>query len=177
MFPQDIYKNLRRFTNAVQLKRASLLFIASKLSESDIELFRQQFQSLDEDGDGVLALTEIAKGMQKIGCTIEYSKLEEFCETLDINKNESIDYSEFLALCLSGLHITDQGYLKTAFEYFDLNGDGFISNDELREVLTGGELGIILPEHEISKIVAEVDRNNDRCIDYVEFLDMMIHRR
>lgn len=65
----------------------------------------------------------------------------------------------------------NEDYLKTAFEYFDKDGSGSITLDELREVLSSDEFKI--PDEEIGKMINEVDHNKDNCVDYKEFISMM----
>jgi calmodulin len=58
--------------------------------------------------------------------------------------------------------------LAEAFAFFDKNGDGHISKEELKMVLL--QLGENLGEEEIEEIFKEADLNNDGIIDYHEFI-------
>ena len=51
---------------------------------------------------------------------------------MDSNKNGYIDYTEFIAACLQSYNYLKENHLKTAFSYFDKDGSGTISLDELR---------------------------------------------
>jgi calcium-dependent protein kinase len=51
---------------------------------------------------------------------------------MDSNKNGYIDYTEFIAACLQSYNYLKENHLKTAFSYFDKDGSGSISLDELR---------------------------------------------
>ena len=62
-------------------------------------------------------------------------------------------------------HQTDpEQELREAFRVFDKNGDGFISADELRIVMTS--LGERLTDAEVDDMLKEADTNNDGKIDY-----------
>jgi Ca2+-binding EF-hand superfamily protein len=61
--------------------------------------------------------------------------------------------------------------LKHAFEYFDKDGNGTITLEELKESLWSDDL--LLDEKEIEGIIQEIDKNEDGMIDYKEFLEMM----
>ena len=43
----------------------------------------------------------------------------------------TVDYTEFIAACLSASAFTEEARLKDAFTHFDINHDGTIDKDEL----------------------------------------------
>ena len=61
--------------------------------------------------------------------------------------------------------------LRNAFEYFDKDGSGSITIEELRQVLKAEQFKI--PLSELEKMIIEVDKNQDNMVDYIEFLLMM----
>jgi len=54
---------------------------------------------------------------------------------MDSNKNGYIDYTEFIAACLQSYNYLKENHLKTAFSYFDKDGSGTISLEELKQCL------------------------------------------
>ena len=61
-----------------------------------------------------------------------------------------------------------QDGLKQAFRVFDLDGDGFITRDELRIVMK--KMGEGLTNAELDKILATADIDHDGKINYNEFV-------
>ncbi|KAG1225382.1 hypothetical protein G6F68_019939 [Rhizopus microsporus] len=57
--------------------------------------------------------------------------------------------------------------LKVCFEKFDKNGDGQISEEELKQVMN--ELGERLTGEEIKDMIKDADTNNDGQISFEEF--------
>lgn len=55
--------------------------------------------------------------------------------------------------------------------YFDKDGSGTITKDELRTCLQSDDF--TLTENEINSLLDGVDENGDGEIDYHEFIDMM----
>merc|ERR1711933_14487 len=90
---------------------------------------------------------------------------------VDSDGSGVIDYTEFLAATLD-----QQVYLKedvcwSAFRVFDRNGDGKITQDELKLVV--GEVSDTVGKDVVSKLMTEVDDNGDGAIDFQEFMNMM----
>ncbi|KAL5543139.1 hypothetical protein UlMin_010849 [Ulmus minor] len=61
----------------------------------------------------------------------------------------------------------DNTELKRVFQMFDKNGDGRISKKELNDSLEN--LGIFIPDKELSQMINKIDVNGDGCVDLEEF--------
>ncbi|KAG2726018.1 hypothetical protein I3843_01G090200 [Carya illinoinensis] len=57
--------------------------------------------------------------------------------------------------------------LKRVFQLFDRNGDGRISKKELNDSLEN--LGILIPDKELTQMIEKIDVNGDGCVDIDEF--------
>ena len=54
--------------------------------------------------------------------------------------------------------------MRTAFKVFDIDGDGLIDSDELRQTMFN--LGETLTDRDVEAMIKAVDRNGDGKIDY-----------
>lgn len=61
----------------------------------------------------------------------------------------------------------DQAELDRVFQMFDHNGDGRISKKELNDSLEN--LGIYIPDAELTQMIERIDVNGDGCVDIDEF--------
>lgn len=77
-----------------------------------------------------------------------------------------IEFDEFMAFLKKSYKKPDEvkSDLKKAFQVFDLNGDGFISREELQKVLT--KMGEKLTDKEVDEMMKNADKNGDGKIDY-----------
>ena len=64
--------------------------------------------------------------------------------------------------------------LKQAFALFDLDCNGFITNDELGTVLR--KMGQEPTDEEVAQMIAEIDEDGDGTIDFDEFCELMEKR-
>jgi len=68
-------------------------------------------------------------------------------------------------------HANTKDEVIEAFRVFDKNGEGWISVDELRQVLN--ELGELMSDHEVEELLAEADFHNNGTIYYEQFVNML----
>ena len=93
-------------------------------------------------------------------------------KTIDQDKSGQISIEEFLRATVNYENLVTEKNLKYAFEYFDKDHSGFLSPDEIREVL-----GLNDENEEtnrlVNEIIKDVDINGDGQISYEEFKKMM----
>ncbi len=93
-------------------------------------------------------------------------------KNIDQDKSGQISIEEFLRATINYENLISENNLKYAFDYFDKDHSGFLSKDEIKEVL-----GLIDDSDESNKIVndifKEVDLNGDGQISFEEFKIMM----
>ncbi|CAK0800294.1 unnamed protein product, partial [Prorocentrum cordatum] len=85
--------------------------------------------------------------------------------SLDTNHAEEIHYSEFLAAMVSSRIQVHDDLLKQTFKRFDTHNHGYITKDDLRQVL-----GQVYEGEDVSRLVDEADTSHDGKIDYDEFI-------
>ncbi|KAK7860811.1 calcium-dependent protein kinase 1 [Quercus suber] len=97
------------------------------------------------------------------------NKLKKMALKADIDNSGTIDYGEFIAATLHLNKIEREDHLFAAFSYFDKDGSGFITADEIQKACE--EFGI--EDVRLEDLIQEVDQDNDGTIDYNEFVAMM----
>ena len=79
----------------------------------------------------------------------------------DVDENGSIDYGEFVAATLHLNKLEREENLASAFAYFDKDGSGYITIDELQQACK--ELG--LNDHHLEHFIKEIDQDHVSCAD------------
>ena len=79
-----------------------------------------------------------------------------FSSQTDIDRSGEIEYGEFLAATLHLSKIEKQENLLKAFQYFDADGSGAITMDELQKACEEMQLS----KGEIQEMMKEIDKNN-----------------
>jgi len=163
---------LRGFRSHNKLKKAALNIIAGQLSEDKIQKLRDTFMSLDENGDGLLTPAELKEGLAKAGLSEIPADIQEILKDVDSDGSGVIDYTEFLAATLEKKSYDKEEVLWSAFRIFDTDGDGKITQAELKAVLASGDCDEVAAKS-MQEIMDEVDKNKDGEISFEEFSEMM----
>ncbi|KAJ7965489.1 Calcium-binding protein [Quillaja saponaria] len=145
------------------------------------------FEKLDMNDDGLVSLDELNWLLEKIGFQFSHDELE------SLVGKESLDFNEFLFFYESiskqkngesnGGDKNDDGMeekdgvesdLAKAFRVFDLDGDGFITSQELECVLK--RLGLWDEKNckDCRSMIYAYDTNSDGQLDFEEFKNMML---
>lgn len=74
----------------------------------------------------------------------------------DIDNSGTIDYGEFIAAMLHLNKVQKEDHLFAAFNYFDKDGSGYITKDELQQACQ--QFG--LQEDHLDDIIREADKDN-----------------
>lgn len=74
----------------------------------------------------------------------------------DVDNSGTIDYGEFIAATLHLNKVDREDHLFAAFSYFDKDGSGYITQDELQQACE--EFGI--EDVHLEEMIREVDQDN-----------------
>ncbi len=145
------------------------------LTEEKIAEFREAFEIFDKDKDGFITIKELGEIMKNLGQAPTESELQDMINEVDVDGNGNIDFKEFLGLMARKIRDTDtEEELMEAFKVFDRDGNNFITNAELKHVMLA--LGEKVTDEEVDEMIREADTNNDGCINYDEFVRMVMNK-
>ena len=135
------------------------------------------FQIFDKDGDGRITKKELNDSLKNLGIIIPEKELCQMIDKIDVNGDGCVDIEEFGELYKT-IMVEDEDEMgeedmKEAFNVFDRNGDGFITVDELKAVLSSLGLKQGKTLEECRKMIIQVDVDGDGRVDYKEFRQMM----
>ena len=97
-------------------------------------------------------------------------EIDKLFNDVDTDKSGSIDYSEFIVATMSSKKNMSEEKLTAAFKLFDTDGNGTISPEELKTVISSsGQIS----DETIDQILKQADENNDGEIEFDEFCKLM----
>ncbi|OVA01536.1 Protein kinase domain [Macleaya cordata] len=164
-----VLSRLKQFSAMNKLKKMALRVIAESLSEEEIGGLKELFKMIDTDNSGTITFDELKEGLRKVGSELMEPEIKALMEAADIDNNGTIDYGEFLAATVHMNKMEREENLVSAFAFFDKDGSGYITIDELQQACR--QFG--LSDIHLDDMIREIDQDNDGQIDYGEFAAMM----
>eukprot|EP00344_Euplotes_crassus_P010782 CAMPEP_0197003866 /NCGR_PEP_ID=MMETSP1380-20130617/14913_1 /TAXON_ID=5936 /ORGANISM="Euplotes crassus, Strain CT5" /LENGTH=154 /DNA_ID=CAMNT_0042422477 /DNA_START=13 /DNA_END=474 /DNA_ORIENTATION=+ len=122
------------------------------LSESQKAEIKEAFDLFDTSGSGTIEAKELKVALQALGFEPSREEIRKLVSNVDKDKMEKIDFHQFLDIMITKMNENnDNSELEDAFALFDINGDGYITLDELKQVAT--DLGEDMTEEELKEML------------------------
>ena len=143
--------------------------MAEKATSERIKELSEMFKTFDKDGDGKITFDELKEELQNIGDFKTDKEILQMIREVDLDKNGTIEFNEFAIYFDKqiGSIQTRREEMKLTFNTFDINGDGFITFDELKTVFSS--LGEEMDVENMKNMIQKVDLNHDGKLDFNEF--------
>lgn len=141
----------------------------------------QIFNELDRNNDGLVSIDELMSLLERLRLNVNRAELELLVGDHALNFLDFLFFYQTLNKIIvqekgeieEADRDTLEGDLRKAFKVFDLNGDGFISCEELQIAL--GKLGLLDKScgQDCMQMIGVYDTNSDGLLDFDEFKEMM----
>jgi calcium-dependent protein kinase len=163
----DRSKPFQKFMGLNKLKKATLGYIATNLTDKEIGHLKQLFQKLDVNGDGRLTLSAFEDALtssDEINVELQ-QKLFSLREDLALTGDESIVWKDFLDAMADKSLLIKEDKIRMVFNHFRKSGNEGVRVSDLFDLI-GGKEG--------AREILDVDllENRDQ-ITYEEFRTMM----
>mmetsp|Transcript_89044 Transcript_89044/g.177151 ORF Transcript_89044/g.177151 Transcript_89044/m.177151 type:complete len:537 (-) Transcript_89044:171-1781(-) len=165
---QALCKRLNSWSDTSRFDRVLLMLSGHQAKMSEVNELRAAFMALDKNADGQISREELTKGLNSVSGLKkgEMTLKADIFQWLDCNRNSKLDYSEWLCATLESEQIASQNTIKELFNYFDADGGGKISQQELAVVLKN--------EEEVRDVIQRHDSSRDGQLDFQEFQHIMM---
>ena len=169
------YKHIAKYKTYNKFKQAILTFIASRLNSDECKDIKNIFYNIDEDKNGFITFEDYRKYIINefnIDDLIENEEeIKKGFRGMDVDYNNNIDYTEFLAANLDESIFLKEEKLKEAFRHFDIDDTGAIKKEDLIKVL---KLDDVEDKNKIvNSIIEENDFDKDGKINFNDFMKVM----
>merc|ERR1712236_56846 len=132
------------------------------LEVDEIKCLKNCFDLFDTKKQEFLSADDLDEILRAMGFRPSKEELKEILEEIDEDGSGEIEFGEFCQLCAKFLveepdEETMKAELKEAFRVYDKEANGFITTDQLREIIA--ELDTRLTSEDLDGIIEEIDED------------------
>ncbi len=172
---KKLLSNLKSYRRDSIIQETALAYLVHNFPQmKDVVNACKLFSQIDLNGDGKVTQKELLKGLKtKIKSETLEKDANAIYKNLDMDNNGFIEYEEFVRAAVSKENFLNDNFLRFAFRYFDKDGSGEITFNEIEDVFIKS-----IPEknnihNTLNQIIKEVDLNGDGVITFHEFSYVM----
>jgi calmodulin len=150
---------------------------ATALEPDEIKCLKTCFDLFDTKKVEFLSADDLDEILRAMGFRPSKEELMDILSEIDEDGSGEIEFTEFCQLCAKFLVEdpdieTMKRELKDAFRIYDKAGEGFITMEVLRGLIS--ELLAPLTADELDGIIEELDEDGSGTMDFDEFCEMMM---
>jgi len=153
------------FQNSGKLKKLVLMVRAFNEQDAKIEKLKSTFDSLDSENTGYITCDELKAALTRHNYSIDAKAI---FESLDVNQQGRISYTEFLAAAIGDDMEDDKEVLRKLFDSMDFTKNGKITAADIQHLL-----GSDKNKFDVEELLKEGDATGNNEISYAEFVQMM----
>merc|ERR1711915_614987 len=146
------------------------------LDEEQIESLKKGFEGFDKEAAGSISQTTMQMILKSIGIECKKDEMEAYAAEVDEAGTGKFSFLQFCQVAAKFMIEDDEEQMKEefkeAFRIYDKDGQGFITNEILKDILR--EIDSTLTEEDLDHIVEEVDEDGSGTMDFEEFQEMMM---
>ncbi|CAL8077374.1 unnamed protein product [Calicophoron daubneyi] len=129
------------------------------------EEYRQAFAVFDLNHDGEIDADELEAVLKQLGMKPTKSEVKAMIRKVDKTNSGTVNIDEFIAMMeRRKKYQKSDANLRNAFQFFDRDGDGFITAEELRSIVSKTEREMTV--RDVESIIGEVDKDGDGKLNY-----------
>ena len=172
---KKLIANLKAYRRDSIIQETALAYLVHNFPQmKDVVNACKLFNQIDVNGDGKINKQEFFKGLQsKIKSDTLQQDVDQIFKNIDMDNNGYIEYEEFVRAAVSKERFINENVLRFAFRYFDKDGSGEITFDEIEDVFRESVADKNKVHESLQKIIGEVDSNGDGVISFEEFTHIM----
>ena len=155
--------------------RKEIVYITHCDASPEIYDYKHVFDLFDKNHSGTISVNDIIDIMKHLGYYhIIRKEVDEIVTKNNVCTDGELDFEEFYTFVenyKTKLEVEkyDEDLILKAFEYFDKDKDGKVTNYEFKYILS--KLGHSFTEEECDKFFKDLDLDNDGILNYKDFIN------
>ena len=135
------------------------------MSEKEVERLGELFRKIDVNHDGFISIDELKLALSDESAWVDMKELKALMDSIDVDKNGRINYTEFLASSLAKEDLFTTSNILKLFKLLDKVGNGSLDREELKTLFADQNVDQINGKS-IDEIIKTCDKDNNGTIDF-----------
>lgn len=136
--PERLVRQLACAAQRSVLHKSVALLLAREWPANQLPSIKRLFQKLDTARSGRLSLDRLEAGL--LGLGVEAARAQEAAEAMDLSRDGTVCWSEFVAACIDLGSAACERALRRVFDGADADRDGLLSQQDLCQLLKADHL-------------------------------------
>ena len=166
----NVAESLASYAASSNLRKIALMVVAHRSDNDALREIREAFRAIDTGNEGFINFEELKVVLER--AHYDSDTVRQIFDAVDHDGTGIISYTEFIAACLEGTTMVQEDQFAEAFDRLDADDSGFISKENLRDIL-GNQFS---PEL-VDEMIREGDFKQNGHIDFEEFMAFMRGKR
>jgi len=155
--PQRLVRQLALAPKRSVLHRSVALSLAREWPSNQLPSIKRLFHEIDVARSGRLTYEQLEAALKWLG--MEDACAKEVAEAMDLSRDGTVCWTEFVAACVDLGSRACEGALRQAFDEADADGDGLLSQQDLRHFFAAEHLR---NDHAARDVFAELAGRTDQ---------------
>ena len=168
--------NIYNYSTSNRLQKPVIAYLVHNHGDKNkfVKAATTLFTKIDINNNGALERGEFIKNTKELykqyNQNVDEHYLGSLFDKIDSDNSRQIGYREFVCAAVDKKVFLGEELLRDAFNFFDRDKSGSITLDELKKAFSSFKG---YKTRDFTKILKEIDINNDSTIDFIEFQQMM----
>ncbi|XP_034939219.1 troponin C, isoallergen Bla g 6.0201-like [Chelonus insularis] len=150
-----------------------------QLSKDQKKQLKTAFDAFDKEKKGAISTNDVPTIFDMMGLEVEnQSDITNAISEVDLFSSGELKFDDFCSVAARFMEEDVdiealKSELKEAFRLYDREGNGYITTDCFREILS--EIDENLTDDELDMMIDEIDADGSGTLDFEEFVEAMTH--
>lgn len=154
---KKIIESLKNFRSEKKFQKEVIKIMVMFLADAEIKHLREIFRDIDADHDGIIGRQELKEFFAKHDEYVNDDEIIQLIQSLHLTDPDRLSYTEFIAASIDKRFFLSKDRLRLIFQYFDLENNGAISMENIKEVFARS--GVKVTQEQVRSMVRELDPN------------------